>query len=91
MKKNIIIILIGFFGFTFNISAQSKVEEPVLAISSKTKVDTKKANANNKEKSELKSSSKTTVKVVKNTKSEPKKNNSSDTPQLGVMNKKEGK
>ena len=91
MKKNIIIILIGFFGFIFNITAQTKVEEPVLATSSKTNVDTKKVTVEKKEQQELKSASKATTTVVKKKNSTPKKNNTSDTPQLGTMSKKEEK
>lgn len=91
MKKNTIIILIGLLGFTFNLSAQANSEEPVLATSSKTKVNTKEVTTDKKEQPELKTASKTTTKVVKKKKSDPKKNNTSSTPQLGIMSKKEKK
>lgn len=92
MKKNILIILIGFFGFAYNVNAQTKTEKPKLATTSKTtKVENTKASTNKTEKAELKTSSKTTIKVVKKTKSEPKKSNASDTPKLSTMSKKEEK
>lgn len=93
MKKNILIISIGLLGFTFSLNAQNKVEKPVLASSSKTtKVQAKKIVTDKKdEQPKLKAISKKTTVVVKNTKSEPKKSNASDTPKLSTMSKKEEK
>ena len=90
MKKNAITILACLFGLTLGVNAQNSTDKPTLSVSSKTTINTKNATSNKKETPKLASKSKTNT-VVKNKTSTPKKEKVNDTPQLGIMNKKEGK